>query len=178
MSVATGQPLTWSGLVRHSGVNACDWHVAGIFNSGVGSYSATFHSEPELIRFLDFLFRSAEKPATSRMYRRASIYPSQPEHDLSNLRFQFDNDRNVAAAVLLADDHADDHVYRWMTRGGAGQAGAVLAHDSWNEHETRFPPESFITIPELRTAVAEWAFGEDLPPLSVSWVEAAGVNWF
>jgi hypothetical protein len=178
MTVATQRSLTWSDLVRHSGLKGCDWHVTGVFDSGAGSYSATLHSEPELVRFLDFLLSSPSKPATSRLYRRAGIYPFKPEYDLSNLRFQFDAERNVAAAVLLADDHKDDHVYRWMTRGDAGRADVVLAHDSWNEHETLFPPKSFITVPQLRAVVTAWAFGDDLPPAAVSWADVTGVNWF
>lgn len=178
MTVAAQRPLTWADLVQHSGFDGCGWHVAGVFDNGAGSYSATFHSEPELTRFLDYLLNSPGKPATSRLYRRASIYPFKPEFDLSNLRFQFDAEYNVAAAVLLADDHKDDHIYKWMTRGDAGRTDVVLAHDSWNEHETLFPPESFITIPQLRTLVTGWAFGDSLPPTAVSWADVSGVNWF
>src|ERR1700716_2827368 len=101
MPLVAGRSLAWSDLVRHSGLGECDWHVAGVFDSGTGSYSATFRSEPELMRFLDYLFVSPVKPATSRMYRRASIYPFKPEYDLSNLRFQFDGENQGAAAVLL-----------------------------------------------------------------------------
>jgi hypothetical protein len=172
------QPLVWSDLVRQSGLGECDWHVAGVFDSGAGSFSATFHSEPELARFLDFLFASPTKPATSRMYRRASIYPFKPDYDLSSLRFQFDAEHQVAAAVLLADDHQDDHVYQWMTCGDAGRSDVVLAHDSWNEHETLLPSESFVTIPRLRAAIAQWAFGEEIPPPSVTWTGTTGIGWF
>lgn len=44
------------------------------------------------------------------------------------------------------------------------RAEHYLAHDSWNERETRFPPESFVTIAELRQAVLGWTFGERVPP--------------
>ncbi|HEX4700713.1 MAG TPA: Imm1 family immunity protein [Pseudonocardiaceae bacterium] len=178
MTIAVQRPLVWSDLVRHSGLGHCDWHVAGVFDSGAGSYSATFHSEPELARFLDFLFASPTKPATSRLYRRASIHPFRPEYDLSNLRFQFDGEHNVAAAVLLADDHKEDRVYQWMTRGTAGRTDVALAHDSWNEHETLFSPESFVTIPQLRAAVTAWAFGDDMPPPAVPWTDVSGIAWF
>jgi hypothetical protein len=178
MTVAAQRPLAWPDLVRHSGFGDCDWHVAGVFDSGAGSYSATFDSAPELARFLDFLLASPGRPATSRLYRRASIYPFKPEYDLSNLRFQFDSEHNVAAAVLLANDNEDDHLYQWMTRGDAGRTDIVLTHDSWNEHETHLPPESFITIPQLRAAVTEWAFDNAIPPRAVSWTDATGIGWF
>lgn len=170
-------PVLWSDLVRHSGLGRCGWHVEGVFVTRA-TYTANFRHKVELVRFLDFLLSSPDKPATSRLYRRASIHPFKPEYDLSNLRFQFDSDHDVAAAVLLADDHEDDVIHRWMTRGDAGRTDVVLAHDSWNQHETLFPPESFITVAQLRTVVTEWAFGEVLPPPAVSWAEVDGIGWF
>lgn len=46
----------------------------------------------------------------------------------------------------------------------AAQSGAELTHDSWNPDDKRFPPESFVTIDELRDVVRQWAFGDVLPP--------------
>lgn len=178
MTATVGHQLSWSELVRHSGLERCDWHVAGVFDTGAGSYTTTFHTRAELARFLDFLLASPGKPATSRLYRRASVYPFQPEHDLSNLRFQFDREHDVAAAVLLAYDREDDRLYQWMTRGDAGRTGVTLAHDSWNEHETLFPPSSFITHTRLMAAVTEWAFGDQLPPSETAWTETTGISWF
>jgi hypothetical protein len=175
--VTERRPLRWPDLVRHSGLGRCGWHVDGVFVAAA-TYGATFHHQAELARFMDFLLASPTMPATSRLYRRASIYPFKPEYDLSNLRFQFDSAHDVAAAVLLADDHEDDVIYRWMTRGDAGRDDVVLSHDSWNGHETLFPVESFITIAQLRAVVTEWAFGELLPPPAASWVEVDGVSWF
>jgi len=177
VTIATRRPLVWSDLVRHSGLGPCDWHVAGVFAHNTASYGATFHSEPELARFLQFLFASPTKPATSRLYRRATLYPARPEHDLSILRFQFDPDHQVAAAVVLADDR-HDQVYQWMTRGDAGHPDATLVHDSWNEHNTLLPPQSHITIPQLRTAITAWAFGEQIPPPAVGWTSTGGLIWF
>lgn len=177
MAVAMDRPLHWSELVRRSGLGPCDWIVAGAFDGGAGGYSATFHEAAELARFLDFLVASPGRPGTSRLYRRAAIHPFRPEYDLSGLRFQFDRDHDVAAAVLLADDHQADRVHQWMTRGAAGRSDVVLAHDSWNEHETLFPPASFITVAQLRAVVVEWAFGETLPPSAVSWTETTGIGW-
>lgn len=178
MTVAAQRHVSWSDLVRHSGLDQCDWHVAGSFQMGEANYSVGFYTERELTRFLEFLFAAPGKPATSRLYRRASIHPWKPDYDLSNLRFQFDPGHQVAAAVVLVDDHQADRVSTWMTTGNAGRSGVVLAHDSWNEHETLFPPESFITLSELRSAVVEWAFGDALPPPAVKWVDAPGVHWF
>jgi hypothetical protein len=178
MTTAADHPVAWSDLVRHSHLERCDWHVAGVFPSSSATYNATFRTEPELTRFLDFLFTAPEVFATSKLYRRAASQPYQPEHDLSGLRFQFDPRHHIAAAVVLADDHDADHLFRWVTRGDAGRSDVVLAHDSWNEHETIFPPESFITVAHLREVVVQWAFGEVLPPPAARWVQAPDdVSW-
>lgn len=84
----------------------------------------------------------------------------------------------MAAAVLLVIDRNRKDVLSWRTVGSAGRPDVVLAHDSWNQHETVLPPESFITIPELRAAVTEWAFGDEVPPPAVAWTDAAGIGWF
>jgi hypothetical protein len=55
-----------------------------------------------------------------------------------------------------------------MSEGNAPSEG-VLAHDSWNERETTFPPGSFVTTPELREAVLQWAFGAVVPPPVIGW---------
>jgi hypothetical protein len=179
MTTATDPRVAWSDLVRHSHLDRCGWHVTGAFQSGSTTYSGTFNTEAELTRFLDFLLASPEQFATSRMYRRAAIHPFKPEYDLSNLRFQFDPEHEVAAAALLADDHDEDRLYRWVTRGNAGRDDVVLAYDSWNQHETQFPPEAFITVRQLRDVVVQWAFGEVLPPPAVRWGDAPdNLAWF
>jgi hypothetical protein len=66
----------------------------------------------------------------------------------------------------------------WRTVGDAAHQDVALSHDSWNEHQTRLPAESFITITQLRAAVLDWAFGNDVPPRAVSWAEVSGVDWF
>ncbi|HKN97363.1 MAG TPA: hypothetical protein VJX10_09630 [Pseudonocardiaceae bacterium] len=171
MRTAADHHVAWSDLVRHSGLESQDWHVVGVFQAASATYNVTFRAEPELARFLDYLFTSGESFGTSRLYRRAAIYPLRPEYDLSGLRFQFDAEHQVAAAALLADDHDADHLYRWITRGDAGRDDVVLAHDSWNEHETAFPSSAFITVSQLREVVTQWAFGEVLPPPVVGWVD-------
>jgi hypothetical protein len=105
--------------------------------------------------------------------------PVRPEHYLSNLRFQFDAEHDAAAAVLLLiDRNQDDELLTWMTRGEASRPGVVLAHDSWNEHETLFPPESHITLNQLRDVVTQWAYGELVPPSAVRWSAVDGIGWF
>lgn len=178
MTTAAEHQVAWSDLVRHSHLERCGWQVAGVFQAGSATYNVTFRAEPELVRFLDYLLMAGEPFATSRLYRRAAIYPFRPEYDLSSLRFQFDSEHQVAAAALLADDHDADHLYRWITRGDAGRDDVVLAHDSWNEQETVFPPAAFITVATLRDVVRQWAFGEILPPPAVDWdVAPAGLGW-
>jgi hypothetical protein len=44
--------------------------------------------------------------------------------------------------------------------------------------ETVFPPESFITIPELRKVVTQWAFGDVVPPPAARWIDMPSVGWF
>lgn len=41
-----------------------------------------------------------------------------------------------------------------------------------------FPPESFITVAQLRQVVLEWAFDEVQPPEAAKWTDAPGVGWF
>ncbi|HEY1573620.1 MAG TPA: hypothetical protein VGG05_19920 [Pseudonocardiaceae bacterium] len=166
------QPVAWSDLVRHSRLAGCDWHVAGHFRSASATYNVTFRAAAELTRFLDYLVTSGESFGTSRLYRRAAIYPFRPEHDLSGLRFQFSAEHQVAAAALLAADHEAGHLYRWISSGDAGRDGLVLSYDSWNEHETVFPPAAFITLAQLRDVLGQWAFGEILPPPVVGWAAA------
>ena len=174
MTVA--QRRAWSEF----GVDRRHWVVSGVFAVGGATYQATFAAEDEFDRFLDFLFSAPDKPETSRLYLHPNVTPLRAEDHLSNLRFQFDAEQGVGAAVLLVVDRDRGEVLSWMSAGDAGSHDVVLAHDSWNEHETRFPRESFVTIPELRQAVAQWAFGEVVPPRAVRWqsVPHGDVGWF
>jgi hypothetical protein len=121
---------------------------------------------------------SPVKPATTRLYLHPDEVPTRPEHQVSNLRFQFDPEHQVAAVVLLAIARSHHQLLSWRTVGDAGRSDVVLAHDSWNEHETRLAPESFITVLQLRAAVMEWAFGDAVPPSAVSWADITDVDWF
>jgi hypothetical protein len=159
------------------GIDRVGWVVSGVFAVDGPSYEATLAGEAELGRFLDFVLASPVKPVTTRLYLHPDEAPVRPEHHVSNLRFQFDPERQVAAAVLLVIDRSQQRVLSWRTVGDAGRPDVVLAHDSWNEHETRLPPESFVTTTQLRAAVLEWAFGEALPPTATRWAEVSGIDW-
>lgn len=177
MTTAVDGTVRWSDLVRHSGMTDQGWTVAGVFQSGSSAVSATFRTRESVVRFGDFLIASPADFGTARLYRRASIYPPKPEYDLSNLRF--DTRHGVAAVAVLADDREEDQVYRWTTRGDAGRDDVVLSYDSWNEHQTTFPPESFVTTAQLREIVSEWAFGEEIPPPVGTWGKAPdNLGWF
>lgn len=173
MTRTVRRPGTWLDL----GIDRRGWVVSGVFAVDGAGYEATFAGAAELGRFLDFVFAARVKPATTRLYLHPDEVPVRPEHQVSNLRFQFDPHHGVGAAVLLVVERAAGTVRSWRTAGDAGRPDVVLAHDSWNEHETLLPPESFVRIPRLRAAVIEWAFGDDVPPAAVSWVELAGLDW-
>lgn len=165
---------TWSDL----GVDRPGLVVSGVFAVDGSSSEARFTGGEQFRRFIDYVLASPVKPATTRLYLHPDEVPVRPEHQVSNLRFQFDPGHQVAAAVLLVIDREHGAVHSWRTVGDAGRSDVVLAHDSWNEHETAFPPESFITVAQLRAAVLRWAFGDEVPPADVSWVEASGIDWF
>jgi hypothetical protein len=175
MTLTAQQPRAWADF----GVNRHGWVASGVFQVGAANYQCEFRAEPELRRFVDFLMASPIKPATSRLYLHQSVTPVRPEHYLSNLRFQFDAENDVAAAVvLLIDRNHDDELLAWTTRGDAGRPDVTLAHDSWNEDETLFPPESYISLAQLREVVANWAYGELVPPEAVQWSAVSDVTWF
>jgi hypothetical protein len=170
-------------LVRRSDLSHADMHrlkASGVFQFSGATYSVAFRSEDGLLECLDTMMSLRRKPGTPRLYLQAEDYtPEGPEWPPSNLRFDFDRDRGVAAAVLLALDRHNE-IHTWMTRGDAARDDVVLTHDSWNPEERRFPPQSFITLAELRELVVQWAFGDVLPPPAVEWaVEPHDeVGWF
>lgn len=175
MTLTEQQPRAWADF----GVDRHGWVASGVFQVGAANYQCEFRAEPELRRFVDYLMASPTKPATSRLYLHQSVTPVRPEHYLSNLRFQFDAEHDVAAAVvLLIDRNHHDELLAWMTRGDAGRPDVTLAHDSWNEHETVFPPKSYISLAQLREVVAEWAYGELVPPEAVQWSAVSNITWF
>lgn len=173
MTVAAQPTVAWSQFGR----NPHAWVVSGVFQ-GSANYTGEFRDRDELGRFLDFLLADPHKPATSRLYLHENVVPHRPERDLSNLRFQFDPARQVAAAVMVVVDRDANRVLSWMTRGDAGRDDVVLSHDSSGGAAMVFPPESFITLGELRQVVLGWAFDDAQPPPVAKWVDAPGVGWF
>ncbi len=148
--------------------------ASGVFQFVDAVYSVIFRTEQGLAKCLDLVLNYPQNdPAVARLHLKSDVlqWPS------CTLRFHFNAEHLVAAAGLTAMDK-DDRRYSWMTRGDAGRNDVVLAHDTWNPGETRFPSESFITIPELRQAVGQWAFGDSLPPPAVRWTVAPELGWF
>lgn len=151
--------------------------ATGVFHLRGAVYTVTFESREALETFLDLYLSGADDTKVARLH----LTPQGTGLPAANLRFQLNLAHQVAAAVLIAMD-ADGRSHSWMTRGdGARDArrdGVVLAHDTWHPDETALPPESFITVAQLRTALVQWAFGETLPPPAVGWISVRDVGWF
>ena len=139
---------------------------------------------------LDFLFGlvldPAVEPTTVSMYlmprdhRPAEPFP--PEFPPSNLLFGLDSAHEVAAVALLAFDR-DGRSHQWLSRGDAWHADvARLAMDPANADVTPFPRDAYITLPQLRAVVTDWAWGTALPPSGADWRPATdrevGWSWF
>lgn len=150
--------------------------VTGEFQTGSVSLRVDAGNERGLAQFLGVVLTFPDEPSVVRLYLEPDTNPSPGQ--LSNLRFDFGRERQVAAAVLLAVGK-DDRVYQWMSRGEAGRDDVVLAHDTWNVGDKRFPPEAFVTVAALREAVSQWAFGEGVfRPRGITWVPTTDVGWF
>jgi hypothetical protein len=164
--------------LAHAATHQLD--ASGVFQFSGATYSVRFKSTSGLLTCLDVMMSFPRKPSTPRLHLSARGYESpEPEWPPSNLRFDFDREHGVAAAVLLALDKHNG-IYQWMTRGDAGRDDVFLTHDSWNPDERRFPPAAFITIDQLREVLVQWAFGDVLPPPAVDWVVESQeeVGWF
>ncbi len=147
--------------------------ASGVFHVHGAVCDVTFADERGVSNFLDFYFVHGSDDVVARLY----LTPQGAKFPSANLRFQFDREHQVAAAVVIAADH-DGHQYSWMTRGNAGRDDVSLAHDTWNAADTRMPPAAFITITELRAAITQWVVGDVLPPAPVRWAEVPDVRWF
>ncbi|GAB3456373.1 hypothetical protein [Actinophytocola sediminis] len=147
--------------------------ATGVFHLRAALYTVTFDSEQALATFLDLYLANADDTKVARLH----LTPQGTGLPAANLRFQLNLANQVAAAVLIAMD-ADGRSHSWMTNGGKARAGVLLAHDTWHPDETALPPESFITVAQLRTVLTQWAFGDTLPPPEVSWVSVRDVGWF
>jgi hypothetical protein len=157
-----------------------EWVVSGSFQFPGAVYSGQFDYDVGLLEGLDMMMSRQHKPATPAFILRPRQWDLDgPKAPPSNLRFDFDRKRNVAAAVCLVCDRWDN-VYAWMTRGDAGRDDVELVHDPWNPGDTTFPPSSFITIAQLRELMVQWAFGDVLPPPAVEWTteDPDVIGWF
>lgn len=166
---------SWDGLHRTdlAAPGGRRLEATGVFHLRGAQYTVTFESQPALSTFLDLYLSNADDTKVARLH----LTPQGTGLPAANLRFQLNLATQVAAAVLIAMD-SDGRSHSWMTNGGAARHGVVLAHDTWHPDETALPPESFITLAQLRTVLAQWAFGEMLPPPAVEWVPVRDVGWF
>ena len=147
--------------------------ASGVFYLDGAVCDVAFSDEQGVTTFLDFYLAHGDSDVIARLY----LTPQGEKFPSANLRFQFDRDHQVAAAVLIAADR-DGRQYSWMTRGTAWSEGVTLVHDTWNPGDTRLPPESFITIVELRESLVQWVVGDVLPPVPARWTEVPDVRWF
>lgn len=149
--------------------------VTAAFQTGSATFNVEAIDEHALSHVLDVAMTLPDQPSVVRLYLEPNAHPTPGQ--LSTLRFDFNREYQVAAAVLVAIDK-DDGVHEWMSRGAARRSNVHLAHDTWNASETQFPPESFVTTADLRRAVLQWAFGDGvIPPPVVDWVHAPDVGW-
>jgi hypothetical protein len=147
--------------------------ATGVFHLRGAMYTVAFDTREALTTFVDHYLANADDGKVARLH----LTPQGTGLPAANLRFQLNLVHQVAAAVLIAMD-ADGRSHSWMSRGGQARPGVVLAHDTWHPEETAFPPESYITVAQLRTVLDQWSFGETLPPPAVDWISVRDVGWF
>jgi hypothetical protein len=146
--------------------------ASGTFYLRGAVHNVTFDNAAGVVTLLDLLEAEGDDTMVHSLY----LTPQGEMAPSANLRFQFNREHQVAAAVLAALGK-QRQLYSWMTQGGAGRDDVTLVHDSWNPDDTSLPPESFITVPQLRPAVVEFAFPDVLPPPSAQWVSVPDVGW-
>lgn len=155
-------------VLRSDLVHAADYPlvVTAMFSVGGSEFTAHVTDESGLSFLLAAVTRSPVATSTVRMFLKPEGYrPSTPlpiELPPSSLYFDVDQEHQVAAAGMLVSTN-DGNARQWMTRGGASLDGVVLVQDPFNREHNHFPPESFITVDELRDAVFWWAFAGVLP---------------
>lgn len=179
MTVETDDQVRRSDLVH-----AVDYPlvVTGKYAVGRSEFTAHIADEDGLSAFLAAVTRSPVATSPVRMFLMPQGYqPTTPlpiELPPSALYFDVDQEHQVAAAGLLAAT-TDGASRQWWTRGDARVDDVSLAQDPYNPEFTPFPPESFITVGQLRDAVFKWAFGDVIPAPASTWQPASAwdVRW-
>ncbi|WP_133852030.1 hypothetical protein [Labedaea rhizosphaerae] len=156
--------------------------VTGKYAVGDSAFTAHIADEDGLAAFLTGITRSPVATSAVRMFLTPQGYrPVKPlpiELPPSALYFDVDQGHQVAAAGLLVAT-VDGKSRQWRTSGDAWIDGVALAQDPHNPDFTSFPPESFITVDQLRDAVFAWAFGDVMPAPAAIWRPASAwdVRW-
>lgn len=146
--------------------------ATGVFYLRGAVHNVTFDNADAVVTLLGLLESEGDDTMVHSLY----LTPQGETAPSANLRFQFNREHQVAAAVLVALDK-QRRLYSWRTQGTAGRDDVTLVHDAWNPGDTVLPPESFIFEPQLRPAVVEFATGDVLPPVSVEWATVPDVGW-
>ncbi len=151
------------------------------FNLDNTSVSLRIRDAAGLDFLLDTVLRPAARTSTVSMYLmpypNRHIPSSSNDWPSSNLIFDVDQEHQVAAAGLLTLERGEQG-HQWMSVGESGRDDVALEMDPTEPGSHVFPSSSFITLPQLRQVVTEWAFGEVLPPPSIQWREAGDeVRW-
>lgn len=152
---------------------------SGRFYVNGSSFRARLVDPAGLKYFLDLVLRSPVRTSPVCLSLKAEGHePTGPEFPPSNFQFDVDQEHKVAAAATLVFDQ-DGMSHQWLAQGDAARDDVTLTQDPWNPTFSQFPPESFITIPQLREAVVQWAFGDVFPPPAVTWRTATEdeVGW-
>lgn len=146
--------------------------ATGTFYLHGAVHTVRFDNADGVVTLLGLLESDGDDTMVHSLY----LTPQGETAPSANLRFQFNREHQVAAAVLVALDK-QRQLYSWRTKGNAGRVDVTLVHDAWNPGDTVLPPESFISMAELRPAVVEFATSDPLPPVSVQWVTVPDVGW-
>jgi hypothetical protein len=146
--------------------------ATGVFYLRDAVHDVSFENAGGVVTLLGLL----EAEGDDTMVHGLHLTPQGETEPSANLRFQFNREHNVAAAVLVALDKRR-RLYSWRTKGTAGRDDVTLVNDSWNPGDTVLPPESFIARSKLRPVVVEFAVDNVLPPSSVEWANVPDVGW-
>ena len=156
---------------------------SAVFTLHQATVSMRLHAVRGLEYLLDTLLDRDAAPVTASLVLTPHTYCSQelspPEFPPSNLLVGVDQEHAVAAVALLAFDQRH-HSHQWLPQGNAWhQDVAALVMDPANAEDAVFPREAYITTAQLRAVVADWAWGDQLPPAGVRWRPATEreVRW-